>query len=94
MFTKLMKPVYATFRRLGNIILFASRLNNQIRRYSSWKSDPDAEFVNAFSCCWSQFYSYAFPPFSLVSRTLQNVRTDQADCLIVVHCGQPSVGLL
>ena len=29
--------------------LFATRLNTQLSRFSSWKLDPDAEFVNAFN---------------------------------------------
>jgi hypothetical protein len=63
--------------------LFASRLNKQLKLYCSWKPDPDAKFINAFSFQWTGYY-YAFPPFSLISRTLQKVRADQAECLMVV----------
>jgi hypothetical protein len=38
-------------RKFGNpdIDLFASRLNKQCPRYASWRPDPEAEFVDAFS---------------------------------------------
>lgn len=77
------------FERFSNVFgipevdLFASRLNKQIDLYCSWKPDPDAKFINAFSFKWTGYY-YAFPPFSLISRTLQKLRTDQAECLMVV----------
>ena len=67
-----------------DIDLFASRLNAQIHRFVSWKPDPDAEAIDAFSLDWSQFYFYAFPPFCLISRCLQQILFDGAEGLIVV----------
>jgi len=68
---------------LPDIDLFASRLNKQIQRYVSWKPDPEAEAVNAFSLDWSRDLMYAFPPFSLIGQTLQKVREDQAEMVLV-----------
>ena len=57
-----------TFQRIvslfgrPNIDLFASRLNAQLQDYVSWKPDPKAKFVDAFSLTWSGFYFYASPP--------------------------------
>ncbi|WAR01990.1 hypothetical protein MAR_008548 [Mya arenaria] len=36
---------------LPEIDMFASRLNRQLDRFVSWKPDPDAEAVDAFSVC-------------------------------------------
>ena len=74
--------------RLGksNIDLFASRLNNQIFPYVSWKPDPGALFIDAFYCNWADYDFYAFPPFSLVSRCLQKVEMDKAEGTIIVPC--------
>lgn len=64
--------------------MFASRLNKQLSRYVSWKADAEAENVDAFSVDWTDIYFYAFPPFSLVSRLVQKLQRDGADCLLVV----------
>lgn len=67
-----------------DIDLFASRLNYQIARFASWKPDPEAEVIDAFSISWSNNYNYLFPPFSLISRCVQKIVKDQADCLMVL----------
>ena len=64
--------------------MFASRLNRQLEQFVSWKPHPDALYVNAFSVDWSDVYFYAFPPFSLISRCLQKVLRDKADCILIV----------
>ena len=40
--------------KFGNptIDQFASRLNKQYPVYASWRPDPDATFVDAFSANW------------------------------------------
>ena len=48
------------------IDLFACRLNNQLPKYVSWKPDPGACHVDAFSFSWSGKFVYIFHPFSLV----------------------------
>lgn len=63
--------------------LMASRLNKQLPRYISWKCDPDAMKVDAFSVCWSDDYLYCFPPFSLVMRCVRKLKDDQGECLFV-----------
>jgi len=64
--------------------LFASRLNSKCPRFCSWKPDPDAECVDAFTISWSGFFFYAFPPFCLILRVLQKIETDQATGILVV----------
>ena len=70
--------------QLPQIDMFASRLNKQIDKYVSWKRDPDALWINAFTNSWSDIYFYAFPPFSQIMRCLRKVLRDTAECLIIV----------
>jgi ribonuclease HI len=66
------------------IDLFASRTNKQLDKYVSWKPDPYALYVDAFTMCWTNYYSYLFPPFSQISCCLQKVIQDQAEVLMLV----------
>ena len=66
-----------------DIDLFASRLNAKVYPYASWKPDPNSKIVNAFAANWRSFSFYAFPPFSLVLKTLHKVKTDQATGVLV-----------
>ena len=65
------------------IDLFACRLNNQLPKYVSWKPDPGACHVDAFSFSWSGKFVYIFPPFSLLNRCLQKLENDQTLALLV-----------
>ncbi|KAK3092616.1 hypothetical protein FSP39_005025 [Pinctada imbricata] len=66
------------------IDMFASRLNKQMPKYVSWKPDPEAQYVDAFSFCWKQIYFYAFPPFSVISRVVQKIQEEKAEGVMVV----------
>lgn len=68
---------------MPDIDMFASRLNKQIQRFVSWKPDPEAEEVDAFSVSWQNKYIYAFPPFSLIGRVLQKAQQEVAEILLV-----------
>ncbi|XP_045104423.1 uncharacterized protein LOC123499956 [Portunus trituberculatus] len=78
------------FRRLcdmfyvPDIDLFASRLNAQVATYVSWKPDPAATFVDAFSINWADRTSYAFPPFSLIARVLRKLQEDRASLIAIL----------
>lgn len=63
--------------------MFASRLNKQLDRFVSWKNDPEAENIDAFSMTWADNYFYAFPPFSLISRVLGKLREEDGECILV-----------
>jgi hypothetical protein len=39
----------------------------------SWKADPLAWAIDAFTLQWKNFIFYAFPPFSLIDRVCQKV---------------------
>ena len=77
------KLVQKTF--LPQIDLFASRLNNQTPKFVSWKPDPEAMAIDAFSLKWNQWDKiYIFPPFSLIQRVLQKLNVDEAEALVIV----------
>ena len=63
--------------------LFASRLNCQLTPFVSWKPEPGAWAVNAFSLCWTALKFYAFPPFSILERVLAKVQQDGATGMLV-----------
>ena len=44
-----------------DIDLFDTRLNNKILPYMSWKPNPEAYSVDAFTLCWEPFLGYYFP---------------------------------
>ena len=58
--------------------LFASRLNCQLTPFVSWKPEPGAWAVNAFSLCWTALKFYAFPPCSILGKVLAKVQQDGA----------------
>ena len=67
-----------------NVDLFASRINKKNDRYVSWHKDCDAWRINTFSFMWSYIFSYIFPPFNIIVKTLHKIQMDKADCVIIV----------
>ena len=49
----------------------------------SWRPDPEAQFVDAFSCPWSQEHFYAFAPFSLILRCLKEIEMEQREGIMI-----------
>lgn len=68
---------------LPDIDLFASRDNAKCRKFVSWKQDPDAEYVDAFTLNWQSYNFYAFPPFSLILKCLRKIIDDKANGIFV-----------
>ena len=64
--------------------LFASRLTFQLPRFVSWKPKPYAIATDAFLMNWEYIRGYAFPPFALIGRCLQQVMTQNVDHLVLV----------
>lgn len=67
-----------------HIDLFASRLNAKCRNYVSWRRDPHALNIDAFTLDWSKSFFYSFPPFSLILKCLRKIMTDKACGIMVV----------
>ena len=68
---------------MPEIDLFASRLNKQVAAYCSYRPDPGASYVNAFSISWHDFYAFINPPFSLFGRCLQKIQQEEASCMVI-----------
>ena len=60
--------------------LFASRINTQLSSYVSFKPDPGAKAVQSvmlsLQLSWHDTRFYAFPPFCVIPKVLQNICTD------------------
>ena len=70
--------------------LFASRQNAKVKQYCSWKPDPGASHIDAFTMDWTGANLYAFPPFSLVQRVLNKAREEPPRRLLLVTPTWPS----
>ena len=79
-----LEQALAQLQASPSIDLFASRLNNQRSCYVSYRADPEAHAVDAFSLSWTVLEFYAFPPFSLITRVLQKVKRDRSTGVIIV----------
>ena len=63
--------------------LFASRLNHKLDTYVSWKPDPFATFIDAFTVDWGPHSFYVFAPFCLVSKCLQKISSNGATGILI-----------
>ena len=63
--------------------LFATRLSAQLKRFYSWKPEPQAERVDAFLQDWSTVRGYAHPPWCLISRCLKKAKDQQATLVLI-----------
>lgn len=61
-----------------DIDLFASRINHQFPTYVSYRPDPEALAIDAFSLDWSNLNFYAFPPFSVIPTVLNKLKSEGA----------------
>ena len=64
--------------------MFASNINYQFHTYFSNKADPKAKAVDSFTVCWHSLKFYAFPLFSVISRTLKKIKAEKAEGILVV----------
>jgi hypothetical protein len=66
------------------IDLFASRVNTQFQKYVSYRPDPNAFAVDAFTLNWGELKFYAFPPFSLIAHVLSKIQNDRGEGICVL----------
>lgn len=66
------------FNFLPCIDLFASRINKQFNTYVSYKPDPYAKHIDAFTITWSTEDFYCFPPFSCVTKVIRKIYLRQS----------------
>ncbi len=66
-----------------DIDLFASRLNHKLDNYVSFRPDPNAVALDAFSISWTNMTSYIFAPFSTLGMVLRKIVEDAADAIVI-----------
>lgn len=64
------------------IDLFASHVTSKCAVFYSFKPDPYAIGVDAFTFTWED-RSYAFPPYNLLSKVLNKIKRDGCNVLVI-----------
>ena len=67
-----------------DIDLFANRINTKLSIYASWRPDPGSTFIDAFTFPWDFDLIYCFPPFSILWRTLEKIKREEAEAIVVM----------
>ena len=72
-------------RRWGrpHIDAFATKNNKKLNKFMSWKPDPEAMVIDAFSTYWKGIYIYSFPPFSCIWRVLRKIALECDQAILV-----------
>ena len=78
------QTVIQHFKVFPDLDLFATRINTQLPSFFSYRPDPDAMAVNAFSVDWEFINFYCFPPFSCIGKVIQKIITDNASGILIV----------
>lgn len=66
-----------------NIDLFASARNHKLPTYCAWTRDEGAWTMDSLSMSWEGLVAYAFPPFILIPRVLDQVTRFNCRVLLV-----------
>ena len=81
-----LKPAY--FREIcqklqvwPDVDLFANSRNAKCGKYASWRTDPRS-LGNAWDLQWDKWTAWINPPWELIPRVLQKIKTDKARALI------------
>jgi hypothetical protein len=88
---KVFRNIIQLLKFQPSIDIFASRLNNQLKDYISFRPDPGAIHVDAFTVRWDHLKFYAFPPFNLIGKCIQKICLDQAEGIMVVPAWKSQV---
>ncbi len=91
-------PIFQKINKLWptEIDLFANAWNAQLSAFVSWKPQPGALALDAFSLNWRGRSGYVFPPFSIIPRCLAKIRREEATIILIcpVWTSQPWFPLL
>ena len=63
--------------------LFANSRNAKCRQYATWRTDPKS-MGNAWDLRWNAFTAWINPPWELIPRVLEKIKTDKARALLCV----------
>ena len=69
-----------------HVDLFALNLNKKLATYISPIPEVGAWKVDSLVQSWSNLYAYAYPPTSLIRASLNKIRTDGAEVILVAPC--------
>ena len=81
--TEIYKKALKQLQFTPNLDCFATRISTQLDRYVSYKPDPYAFLIDAFTVNWQLYNCYLFPPFSIMGRVLRKIQIDQAEVILV-----------
>ena len=81
---KIVDDITHHFQFTPRIDLFASRINTQFKTFVSFRPDPEAVHVNAFTINWTDLEFYAFPPFSCISKVIQKIIRENCFGILIV----------
>ena len=73
------------------IDLFVTNINTQFGKYATFRLEPGAMYIDAFSIDWSDPKFYAFSP---ISRVFSRMKQDSAEGIIVIPFWQTQVWYL
>ena len=68
----------------GPMLLFTARHKKQLKRFFSFRPNPEAKAVDALPQPWMNIRPYAFPPFILIGRCLQKVRQEGVQEIVII----------
>lgn len=73
-------------KRMGrpSVDLFATRTNKKIEKFCSWRPDPEAWRIDAFSFQWKSEFFFVFPPFRLVGRVWRKIMDEGTHAILLV----------
>ena len=79
------EAVRQVFSRLGTptLDLFATKLNKKLPLYCSLVPDPMAAMEDAFMHPWDHLEVYAYPPFALIRRVINRLRS-ASNCKMIL----------
>jgi hypothetical protein len=69
--------------------LFANKLNHHLESYVSPCPDPAAWAIDALVCTWPDTVLYAFPPFSILDKTLTKILQEAPRRLLLIAPVRP-----
>ena len=85
---KMLKQCLHVLEFLSTYRPFASRINYQLEKYVSFKPDPGAFAIDAFTPDWANLELYAFPPFNVIPMVLRKFKSTRQLAFVYFSIGQ------
>ena len=67
-----------------DVDLFVAHHNKQLKRYFSFRPDPQAEGIDALAHLWSNLRPYVFQPFILLGRILHKIEQEGVKEVVLI----------